>query len=710
MAGAQIGLEIHRPSGGETLMAYLTLAYKGAHTDDLYTAYFDGASWHGNKEIGDQPGGISPKSDQNPGTCLFNNSLFLVYKGAGSNDLYIASYDGIEWSGDIKIKDLPGAIAPMSDASPSLAFFNGAMYAIYKGADTTDVYVAWYDGNRWSGGVKIGDQPGGISPKTDQGLSCCVFLDHLYIVHRTPGSNSFYSSHFDGAKWSGYTQIDRTGFTPASDRNPDLCAYDGRLYLTYKGAGSDDLYTAYFDGETWHGNTKIPPPILQHGIRSISSRALAPNPTNPVSVSGPESNFTPGTLVFNDKVYLVYKGAHSNELYTASFDNLKHVGEIDRPVDGATWHGNTRIADQPGGISPETNYALHPTISPISPGNLASWMGKLADSTLLCNVNLPGTHDSAAIRSSFKTLYACHYDTLSQQLEGGIRLLDIRIKIKKEGTAFSFVTCHGDVSLHFQMNEYQSLPSALDECKAFLTSNPSETVAMSLKIDDSNGYFADESSKTQALGALTTLLDRYATLKVAKAVTVGEARGKLYLLNRITADLTFGVPINYTNNTSGELLNPSTYRSFALYVQDQYEGLPGAPDTEGKKLDLFTSAWSHKVSVSKVGEVVDGVEGEEQTETALINFASGTSGLFGVYIQCSLVGKLGETAGSTRPKNLGWSLFDYEFAASQTDVYSFVNCVQLIIASNFQYQGFEQAYKLVEMAQPDMTDDVTVQA
>jgi hypothetical protein len=687
-------------------MAYLTLAYKGAHSKDLYTAYFDGASWHGNTEIGDQPGGISPKSDQNPGTCLFNNSLFLVYKGAGSNDLYIASYDGIKWYGDIKIKDLPGAIAPTSDASPCLAVFNGAMYAIYKGANTTDVYVAWYDGNKWFGGVKIADQTGGISPKTDQGLSCCVFGADLYIIYKTVGAKSFYSASFDGVKWSGNTKIDRAGFAPESDRNPDLCAYDGLMYLSYKGAGSDDLYTAYFDGQNWHGNTKIPGTILQHGPQSISSRALAPTSTSPVGVSSPQSNFTPGTVVFNNKVYLVYKGAHSNDLYTAYFDNLKHVGEIDRPIDGATWHGNTRIADQPGGISPETNYGLHPTISPISPGNLASWMAKIADSTLLCNVNLPGTHDSAAIQTGFKTLYACHYDTLTQQLVGGIRLMDIRIKVKKEGTAFSFVTCHGNISAKLQLNEFQSLSSALDECRAFLASNPSETVAMSLKIDDPNGYFDDESSKTQALQALTALINRYPTLKVSKAVTLGEARGKIYLLNRITDDLTFGVPIKITNNTPGEYLIPSTDRSFGVYVQDQYEDLPGAPETEPKKLELFTSAWTHKVSkASKVGEIVKVIEGAEPVATALINFASGTSGaagLFGVYIQRLLIGKLGETPGSTRPTNLGWSLFDYEFAASQTDAYSFINCVQLVVASNFQYQGFEKAYQLVELPQPDM--------
>ena len=115
-----------------------------------------------------------------------------------------------------------------------------------------------------------------------------------------------------------------------------------------------------------------------------------------------------------------------------------------------------------------------------------------------------------------------------------------------------------------------------------------------------------------------------------------------------------------------------------MYVQDQYEKLPFSGPVS-KKLELFTSAWAHKVS----GNV-------------LINFASGTSiKFYGVYIQQPLIRKLGQTPGSTRPKNFGWSLFDYEFSAAQTDVYAFINCVQLIVASNFKYEGFEKAYKLV---------------
>ena len=52
---------------------------------------------------------------------------------------------------------------------------------------------------------------------------------------------------------------------------------------------------------------------------------------------------------------------------------------------------------------------------------------------------------------------------------------------------------------------------------------------MSLKIDDWNNC---QDRKTEVYKALADLINKYPTLKDSRAVTVGEARGKIYLINR----------------------------------------------------------------------------------------------------------------------------------------------------------------------------------
>ena len=620
-------------------MPYMTLVYKGAGSDTLYTAYFDGTKWHGNTKISSEPGGISPESNYNPGTCLYLNRFYLIYKGAHSNDLYTAWNDGFRWYGNIRIKDQLGGISPESNYSPSLVVYRGLIYAVYKGAHSNDLYLAWFDGTQWFGNTRISSMPGGISPKTNYGLDAVVYKDRLYLVYKGESSNTLYSAWFDGQTWSGNTKISDQpgGITPESNYNPDVCVFNDRMYLVYKGAHSNSLYTAYFDGASWHGNTKIS--------------------DQPGGIT-PESNYNPGSLVFENALYLTYKGAHSNTLYTAYFD-------------GASWHGNTKISDQPGGITPESNYNPEPAFLPIAAGNLASWMLNLSDDELLCDISLPGTHDSAAINSSIHTPYACHYTTLTQQMEAGARMLDIRISVNKSGSTYSFMTCHGDVG----DNEYQSLSSAFDEFASFLQSNRSEALVVSLKVDDWNG---NDGSKPQVYQALIQLLTRYPILIERDSIALRDARSRIYLLNRITSDLQFGVPIAIPDNTKGQWVAGNPNRGFDVYVQDRYEDLPFV-GYEDEKLKLFTDA---------IGMKAGGM--------ALVNFASATYlKLYGVYIMGGLLRYLGKNAAKLRPQKMGWSLFDYETTSYQTDRYSFVNCLQLVVSSNFGYQGFENAFKVI---------------
>lgn len=304
-----------------------------------------------------------------------------------------------------------------------------------------------------------------------------------------------------------------------------------------------------------------------------------------------------------------------------------------------------------------------------------NWLSNISDSVLIGDINLPGTHDSAAINTTIHTPYACHCLSITEQLNGGIRVLDVRLKVTKSGNQYEFVTCHGDFGSSSGVNEYQAFPSLLDECKSFLGSNSTEVILMSLKVDDWSTYRGDY---TNVLNALNTLLSSYPTDSSKDMPSLGNVRGKIFLYNRINDDLRFGVPISWNDNTSGSYANSSPNRSYNVYVQDQYKDLPtfGANEV---KFNLVTDAFTKK----KPDEMV-------------LNFASATwYGVIGVYIMGDLLDYFGKNSAPNRLTKFGWTMFDYSFEKYQTDTYGSVDIVSLVISSNFNYSGFENKFKVI---------------
>ncbi|MBI1686157.1 PI-PLC domain-containing protein [Caulobacter hibisci] len=318
----------------------------------------------------------------------------------------------------------------------------------------------------------------------------------------------------------------------------------------------------------------------------------------------------------------------------------------------------------------------------------AAWMKHIPGETLLSAINIPGTHDSAAINETWTTFYSCHDRTISDQLEGGVRLLDVRLQIVPTvsptgGDTYSFNTCHGDHGLGFDFHVYEPLAELLATCSDFLSRNPSEVVAMSLKIDDQNGVA--DTDLPSVLDTLLGLLGSYGIAPLSGQMrSLANVRGKVYLIDRIIPDLIdpqrqpqlaqpivtqienddFGIPLAMPDNTPGAGLPPKPpKRPFPLYVQDQYKDLP-IGNAEVEKFGLFVQAQAFKPA--------DGL---------LIDFASATQlALLGVYIQDKVVAYID----SNRPSSLGWCLFDYEERSFQTTL-GMASPVEMIIASNFGY-------------------------
>ncbi len=337
------------------------------------------------------------------------------------------------------------------------------------------------------------------------------------------------------------------------------------------------------------------------------------------------------------------------------------------------------------------------SVSAFAQRDNSNWLRDLPDSISIADINLPGAHDAVAVNKHHNTPYSCHSTTIPEQLEEGIRMLDVRIKVKVHNTDYSFATCHGNIlggALGF--NEYQSLKSVLDECKAFLDKHPSEFIIMMLKTDDWNGknYPKMHAALDSLLFSKQTNYPIYDTADVSLP-TLHKIRGKIYLINR---DYSFGVPVTFPINKADivppailfSLMEPDTMgphpepqpihylRTYPIFIQDQYKKL--APHASLTKLALVEQTIPKKKRGD--GEVV-------------LNYTTARRGfmlLYKVYIQDSILNYFG----SNRPANFGWTMLDYENWTYPTDKYGDLNLIKVIIASNFQYKEYAEKFKVLK--------------
>ena len=182
--------------------------------------------------------------------------------------------------------------------------------------------------------------------------------------------------------------------------------------------------------------------------------------------------------------------------------------------------------------------------------NYSNWMKDIGDSTSLRDINMPGSHDTMALYSIGDLAGQCQSLSLSDQLNLGIRFLDIRLK--EDNNKLKAV--HGIV------DERASFDYVCDTVETFLNNNPTEFIIMSIKeeADSSNSTLSFEES-----------LKKYITSDIylkntAIPASIGEIRGKVVLLSRYR-NSTIGIPAfnGWLDSTSFALPND-------IFVQDTF--------------------------------------------------------------------------------------------------------------------------------------------
>ena len=182
----------------------------------------------------------------------------------------------------------------------------------------------------------------------------------------------------------------------------------------------------------------------------------------------------------------------------------------------------------------------------------ADWLGKVDDHTLLRDVSLPGSHDTMALYSIADLAGQCQTLSLNDQLNLGVRFLDIRLKEDHN----SLKAVHGFID---QKASFKDISKTVT---SFLEKHPSEFIIMSIK-EEAKSSNSDISFEQ----ALLKYLDSPIYLKEQTTVPnyVSEIRGKVLLLSRYK-DPSIGIPAyeGWQDSTSFTLPND-------IYVQDTFK-------------------------------------------------------------------------------------------------------------------------------------------
>lgn len=181
----------------------------------------------------------------------------------------------------------------------------------------------------------------------------------------------------------------------------------------------------------------------------------------------------------------------------------------------------------------------------------ANWMSQLDDNVSIRNINMPGSHDTMALYSIADLAGQCQSLSLHDQLNLGVRFLDIRLKEDHD----KLKAVHGFID---QKVSFETITKTIED---FIAKNPSEFIIMSVKeeADPSNSEISFES-------ALKSYLNKDIYLKGTELPSkLGDVRGKVMLLSRYE-NSTIGVPAyeGWADSTSFTLPND-------IYVQDTYQ-------------------------------------------------------------------------------------------------------------------------------------------
>lgn len=241
--------------------------------------------------------------------------------------------------------------------------------------------------------------------------------------------------------------------------------------------------------------------------------------------------------------------------------------------------------------------------------NPKSWMSKISDSKSIAEITIPGTHDTAARQSSLLSLPAqTQSTTTAEQLNYGIRFLDVRAKAEpvfyqSKVVGAKLIPYHGII------REGDDIKDILDACQSFLRDNPTETIIMSLKNEESGDDIFFSNTFQDYLSNYSSIFYTSEDIPPMKDV-----RGKIVLVRRFAYSSPPALGLNLSNGwTDNGKEIPISYNAV----------------TSGSKQDVIIQDFYNTVDSDEKWSAVQSLLDKAKQvpyETLYINFSSAVGG------------------------------------------------------------------------------------
>ncbi|KAG7441529.1 PLC-like phosphodiesterase [Guyanagaster necrorhizus] len=260
------------------------------------------------------------------------------------------------------------------------------------------------------------------------------------------------------------------------------------------------------------------------------------------------------------------------------------------------------------------------------------WMANYSDDTKIVHMSIPGTHDAATWNYTQATqdefirytgeiaaaeYYQCQEHSLFQMLNGGIRAFDLRVAYNP-----------GNDTIGFHHSEAMLSPTATVEDVFFgfyswLDKHPTEALLISVNHESSTGT-PDDAKLYEHLYDLfnSSPATEYWVQTNGTLGTLGEARGKMTLLQRFSYDLLPAYDTNrigiyldadqWTDNGVNITLVYNEAEDQVAYIEDYYD--IGVETGAGAAENIL---WKYNATTAHIQDAID-----NHPDQLYISFAS----------------------------------------------------------------------------------------
>lgn len=225
---------------------------------------------------------------------------------------------------------------------------------------------------------------------------------------------------------------------------------------------------------------------------------------------------------------VVVAEAGSVDVVRLTFQTEGHRYETDVPSPSSRSAVMSKLDDGPHDLT-VVYVPKHAFVAVYSSARLDAWMGELRDEWPLPSLSVPGTHNSPTCYTALPSV-RCQAVGVPEQLQNGVRFLDIRVSATKDDDRLALVHSVFPISL----TGTKWFGDVLEDVYRFLDEHGSETVMISLKREGTGKASDGDLGRYLKDGYVAKRPDKWYT--EPRVPTLGEVRGKIVLMRRFGLD------------------------------------------------------------------------------------------------------------------------------------------------------------------------------